>query len=320
LERGLGILSKTKVRVDYLLIGSSNASRLRTALEAKGRSVALVSLANFRLDRRNEGLLRVVREALLSSEPECVVLQLLDSSCFTARGPDGSRTLAKKLEDGKFHITGDVVICSRETQQEHFESLKPLLDLVEKKICLIITPMPRYITTGCCSDKTHVTNREEPNFKAKMLASLDDLRVHLKDFLFLNSKRFVKIVDPTYDMRSMADSEIWGDGDPIHLKPEMYAKLADGVIKLRQSALDKKEAMGSAQKRRRTDTAERDQDGHRDNWRPRAPDHYGFPHADNRGGACYGSGPRGGPGGPRGGEKGRFSFRGGRRGYRGWQH
>jgi hypothetical protein len=249
---------------------------LRTALKAKSRSCALVFLANFRLDRHNEGLLRVVREALQQSEPECVVIQLLDSSCFTARGPDGSRTLAKKLEDGKFHIPGDVVLCSRETQQEHFESLRLLLDLVEKKTCLIITPMPRYIIGGCCSNKTHVTNREEPNFKTRMLTSLEDLRVNLKDFLYLSGKRFVKIVDPTYDMRSMADSEIWGDADPIHPKPEMYTKLADGVIKLRQSILDKKEAMDSAQKRRRADTAERDQDRHRDDWRPRAPEHYGF--------------------------------------------
>jgi hypothetical protein len=133
LEMRLGIQSKTKVRVDYLFIGSSNASKLRTALEAKGRSVALVFLANFRLDRHNEGLLRVVREAMLQSEPKCVVIQLLDSSCFTARGPDGSRTLAKKMVDGKFHIPGDVVLCPKETQQEHFESLRSLLDLVEKK-------------------------------------------------------------------------------------------------------------------------------------------------------------------------------------------
>jgi hypothetical protein len=118
--------------------------------------------------------------------------------------------------------------------------------------------MPRYSTNGCCSNKTHVTNREEPNFKTRMLASLEDLRVNLKDFLYLSGKRFVKIVDPPYDMRSMTDNEIWGDADPIHPKPEVYTKLAEGVINLRQSILDKKEAMGSAQKRRRTNTAERD--------------------------------------------------------------
>jgi hypothetical protein len=199
--------------------------------------------------------------------------------------------------------------------------MRRLLELVEKKTCLIVTPMPHYITRGCCNDKSHVTNREEPIYKNIILASLEDLRKNLKDFLYLNGKRYVKIVDPTYDMRSMADSEIWGVEDPIHPKPEVYNKLVEWVIKLRQMVLDKKEAASSAHKRRRADTAKRDLDGHRDAWRPRALAHYEYQKYENkRGGAGSASVPGGDQGGYRGGYRGRSSYRGGHRGSRGWQH
>jgi hypothetical protein len=316
-ERGLELQAKTKVRVDYLLIGSSNASKLRDALEAKGQSVTLVYLGNYRLDRHNEKLLKVVREALQMSEPDCVVLQILDSSCYTARSPDGSRSLAKKLEDGKFHMMGEVLLCPKETQQEHFESMKPLLEMFEKKIVLIVTPMPRYVTSGCCGDINHVSNREQPSYKARMLGSLEDLRLNLKDYLFISGKRLVKIVDPAYDMRGLADSELWMEDDPIHPREIFYVRMAESVIKLRQRAQEKNEAISNTNKRRREDAGEAE----RGDWRPRAPVHYQS-HDSRRGGAGNGSGPREyftSTRGSKGWRAGRGGHRGGFRGYRGGQ-
>jgi hypothetical protein len=111
-------------------------------------------------------------------------------------------------------MEGDVQVCSRDIQYEHFEAIKPLLDIFEKKKVFIITPLPRYVVAGCCGNADHCTNRRGPGYKARMLQGLEDIRRNLKDFLFHKGKRNVKVVDPNFDIRGMSEGEVW-DLDPI---------------------------------------------------------------------------------------------------------
>jgi hypothetical protein len=70
-DRGLGFQSRAKVRVNYLVIGSSNASHLRRALEEKGRSCCMVFLKNWRIGRGCiDGLGKIVTESLRTGELE----------------------------------------------------------------------------------------------------------------------------------------------------------------------------------------------------------------------------------------------------------
>jgi hypothetical protein len=75
-------------------------------------------------------------------------------AAFFARGDDGSRTLPKRGSDRKFHIEGELVVCPAETQTEHFNCMCPMYDAVGKRLCIIVSLMPRYVTEGCCSDPT----------------------------------------------------------------------------------------------------------------------------------------------------------------------
>jgi hypothetical protein len=231
-ERGLGLQSRAKVRVNYLIIGSSHASKLRKALEEIGRSSTIVYMPNWRIGRGSiDGLKQLIQEAVRASDPETVLLQLLDNSCYYARGQAGSRHLARKGEDDIYHMEGDVQVCSRDVQYEHFEAIKPLLDIFDKKRTLIMSPLPRYFVNGYCSNRDHCANIREPGYKNRMLQGLEDVKKNLKDYLFHKGKRNIRVVDPTLVLKGMVDTEIWGL-DPIHPKDEVYKKMAEDIVKV----------------------------------------------------------------------------------------
>jgi hypothetical protein len=84
----------------------------------------------------------------------------------------------------------------------------------------MITPLPRYIRSSCCTDSSHGTNRTGPDYKKKMMADLDLMRRNLKDFIFKEGNRNMKLFDPNVNLRGLEEDDIWGS-DPVHLRPEV---------------------------------------------------------------------------------------------------
>jgi hypothetical protein len=104
----------------------------------------------------------------------------------------------------------------------------------------MLTPIPRYVTCGCCTDPDHVVNRADPEYKTKMMQGLDALKRNLKDFKFRDGKRSMKLLDPNVDLRGLEEDDIWGVSS-------VYAKVAAGIVKM---------AGDLSGKRRRTDSME----------------------------------------------------------------
>jgi hypothetical protein len=253
-ERGLGLQTRTKQAVDFLIVGSNNASKLARALEERGFSTCLISEPNWRIERGSvDKLAKITRSAIEDMDPATVILQLLDNSTFFGRGRDGSRVAARKGDDSKYHIEGDVNIGSKETQIEHLKELKPLLELLDKRRAIIITPLPRYVIKACCENPEHCSNRRFLDFKQQMLDSLELMRKTCKDFLFYEGKKSIKVLDPCVDIRGMEDSEMWGE-DPVHPQQLVYEKIATGVIRIQDNQRTSGPGPGPDHKRRRTDS------------------------------------------------------------------
>jgi hypothetical protein len=253
-ERGLGLQARTKQAVDFLIIGSSNASKLSRALEERGFSTCLISEPNWRIERGSvDKLAKTARHAIDDMDPATVILQLLDNSTFFGRGRDGSRIAARKGADNKYHIEGEVTIGSKETQIEHLKELIPLLELLDKRRGIIITPLPRYVTKACCENSEHCSNRRFLDFKQQMLDSLELMRKTCKDFLYYEGKKSIKVLDPCVDIRGMENSEVWGD-DPVHPQQLVYKKIATGVIRILDNQRMPAAGQGPDFKRRRTDS------------------------------------------------------------------
>jgi hypothetical protein len=247
-ERGLGFQTSTKKAVD--VVGSSNASKLAKALEDRGFAVFIIYKPNWRITHEAvEQLVSETAGAIQDMDPTTVVFEILDNSSFFGRTRDGSRTAPRRDEDGIYHLTGDVTTSTKETQLEHFNSIRPLLNLAAKRRFILVTPLPRYVTAGCCLNPDHCLNRWYQDFQQHMLNTLEMFRKNFKDFLYYEGMKSIRVMDPCMDVRGLEDSDIWGD-DPVHPLPLVYAKMAGGVIKMTNAMVE------NEHKRRRSDSLE----------------------------------------------------------------
>ena len=219
----------------YLVVGSSNAKRLEEALKAKGLSTGAVFANNWRATKKSaEDMAAHVKAALEEGSYSAVVFHLLDNNIFFSRFEDGSLCPARKATDGQYHVDGELVIASRESQYAILKLCTPLWEAAKDHKMVVVGPMPRYVSAGCCPDTDHVTNRNSLGFYQKMKDDLAACGGAIKDFLFTAGLRNGRLMDPARQLRSRAAAEIWG-ADPIHPKKEIYGLLADGVIEVARS-------------------------------------------------------------------------------------
>jgi hypothetical protein len=169
---------------------------------------------------------------------------------YLARSWDGSRIPPQKGKDGNYHLSGELVMERRDGQQDIYKAVKPLLDMVEKRRGLLIALMPRYWKRACCEDRNHKTNLRDQAYQQHMMEDLYKAKRNFKDFLFYDRKRHFKVVDPSLDMKRMAEAEIWGS-DSVHPLPGVNDKLAEAVVKISSGMEDKMDL-----KRRRMDSLE----------------------------------------------------------------
>jgi hypothetical protein len=165
-ERELEGQSRPKQSYDFLVVGSSNASKLSDAIGAQGYKSCVVYASSWRVSPQNvEILLPRVKEAIQEMDPAVIIFQCLDNRTFYARTEDGSRTAPRMDQDGIFRVAGEVTVASRDVMYEHYNTMKPLLDLVGKCKGIVAAPLPRYVVAGCCSDPDHCSNRRYQEFE-----------------------------------------------------------------------------------------------------------------------------------------------------------
>jgi hypothetical protein len=276
-----------------MVIGSSNAGRLTKALNDAHYSVNSILNGNWRVTREScEAMAETVKKQIELENPGAIVLFMLDASTFYVKKDDGSLVLPRKGGDGVFHIEGDLVVASPDTQAAHLDAMRPILDAIGRRPCLVVSPMPRYITEGCCSDASHAANRNNRHFRLDMQYQLDGFAKRIKNMLFNQNRRNMRVLDSTYDSRHMADNEIWFC-DPVHPLEGIYRRIAAGVIKTAASLKDQDDRQQL--KRRRVDSWDNPQQTDR---KPREATYSRLgdrdEHESSRGGYRGGRGGRGG--------------------------
>jgi hypothetical protein len=168
-----------------------------------------------------------INRKIAEEDPAVVVLYLMDNSVFFVRQEDGSRHLPVQTEDGNFHVVGELRVCSGDVQEEQFRTMKPIFNVIGKRKCLWVAPIPRYVTRGCCEDRTHVSNRTDMYYLEDMRLQLDGLRRHMKEFVYSS------------DLRDFTVKEIWGE-DPIHPTQLAMGRMADDITALAAAITEEK--------------------------------------------------------------------------------
>jgi hypothetical protein len=229
-DRALGEQTRPRRKVDVLVVGAANAPLLAAALRTKGKTCDVLTSKTWSISRASaEHVAGQVQTVIQTEDPDLIVMQLMDTSSFYVRKEDGSRHLPRPGPDGSLHLEGEVVVCTRDIQQEHLRSLRPMFEAVGRKKCVWVAPMMRYVVASCCEDPSHAPNRRDRYSIEEMKTQLDSFKRGLKDHIHGLNKKNIKVADPSLDLRGMSPEDIWGT-DPVNPTTAALSKIADGVL------------------------------------------------------------------------------------------
>jgi hypothetical protein len=221
--------SNTAVATEaYLIVGGSNAARLYKAFTEVGIAADLINIPNLRVLRgTGEVIAEKIREAVGRKKPAAIILWFMDNSIFEAMTEEGSRIPPRKLE-GRFHLDGDIVVADRAATIRLLRLCRPAFIATAGINTVMMSPLPRFVTRSCCKDPEHMGNRTAPDFFAHMKEDLARTVKVLKEFMHNDDYQNIRVMDPWVGLRHLQPEAIWGE-DPVHVKPEHYKKMAEGV-------------------------------------------------------------------------------------------
>ncbi len=217
-----------------LVVGGSHAKRLVGELRNRGLDVTDLSVPGWTPTEENVAKLTADIAELGDIGNMVAVCDLISNVIYRFEQFDGTLCLAVNL-DGRWHMAGKVTVCSKESIKHTLTSLKPVFSSIPGlKICL--PPIPRYLQTPCCSNKSHCKDIEKPHYATDLMSKTQTVRKTMRDHLHATVSRVW--VPDIYGMM-MPDCNTTEDlangfvhlasTDGVHLNQDGYGLLADCV-------------------------------------------------------------------------------------------
>jgi hypothetical protein len=220
-----------------VLVGGSHAYRLAVAADNLGLDVENLAMPGFKIsDSSIENMVELLGDVVEMSEKRVVIIyQLYDNSVFFAGKQDGSRSLPVKI-DKMYHVEGRLEYADHNTIKHLVNSTIPLLRAGGDNEKIILSPLPRYMKP-CCRDKTHVTNRKEPDYFANMGTAMREIKDSIKDLVYGKKIRSFKVLEPMTlleeeegDLATATKLKSYFDEDPVHLSGDGYADMLQCLL------------------------------------------------------------------------------------------
>jgi hypothetical protein len=151
---------------------------------------------------------------------------------------DGTMAMPFKV-GGKFHLEGKVCVCGNTILTELIKKLKPVFDAISEigGYLLFLSPLPRYLFNGCCSDAEHCVGVDTSEYVHGLLHYILALRGICKNALLkMNISRFWvpdmvgKMLPACNGIAELAVGfrEI-AAADGVHFTESGYEKIADTI-------------------------------------------------------------------------------------------
>jgi hypothetical protein len=149
----------SNIDAPIIMVGGSNAGRLGMSLDNIGKPTVDVTTSGWSLTPANVTIIKSLLEAECITKPGSpVVIYAMDNSCFMNMSSDGTISPIKKLEDGRYHVVGDLAITPGILLRPMYAALEEIVKLCGDRKIYILTPLPRYILVPCCDSDAHCVN------------------------------------------------------------------------------------------------------------------------------------------------------------------
>ena len=224
----------------FLVVGASNAARTADSLERAGQTVKCATIPGWRCTKQKAPMMaELVAEKLQGLKGQCTVaFQLYDNNFFVTRTEEGGLVPAVRNEsNGRYHVHGESVMVPKEMQYSTLLLSKPILDVAKSQQKILMSPLPRYFNSGCCTAEDHTTNIKEADYKSNLENAVLACRMTLRDFTFRQGIPEIRVICPWSQIQKM-EGELWAD--PVHLnragfdsiaaQPVTTASQSEGVV------------------------------------------------------------------------------------------
>ena len=241
----------------FVVVGASHAGRTADALVRTGAIVFKVVVPGWRIMKQtvakmSDDLKLVLEEA---GEDCTVVFQLFDANYYLAKSDEGGLLPIRKLVTGDYHVEGELSFAPKELQYSIFCTAKPLLEVAGGRRLILLTPLPRYLLSSCCSNPDHVSNMKEDSYRKDQELAVFECKKNVKDFCFRHGIRNVRVSSPWTAVKEIGD-DVWFDS--VHLTKEGYTATAELLLRVASELASKPEADAPPyHKRAREDGEER---------------------------------------------------------------
>ncbi len=222
----------------FVVLGASHGHRIAETLKNDGFEVTDLTDRGWKLSKTGVAALadKLTQAEVPQGKDTQVILSVLDSSIFWGESNEGLEP-SKKLADNRFHIEGRVVVAGRDVLLDRFNMLAPLLNVASKYRTVLLSPIPRYITGGCCNLRSHCCGHDEDAAASDQLSQLERARGTLRDIVFQSKFKSVMVLNPVKlfsggrarDTTAEALKAVWGP-DPVHPAREVYQRIVDELV------------------------------------------------------------------------------------------
>jgi hypothetical protein len=231
-----------------LILGGSNAGKLVDALVAGGTAISSITNPGWSISAAStKVLIPSISEKCAAMEPGApAILYMLDNSCFKNADIDGEISPISKLQDGKHHVVGCLVVTPEVSMSAVMTNMRKLISACGERKVFVLTPLPRYLSAPCCGDGDHCTHLADPDSGIKICCALHRMVIFIRNSLRdVPNCVIINTGDVLSDKENAAPSDVlsgvsgWG---AVHGSAAQYEKLAAYLaVKIKAAASSKRQ-------------------------------------------------------------------------------
>jgi hypothetical protein len=161
---------------------------------------------------------------------DALVLDIFSNMAFMGTDPDGLPARPHRGMDGRFHISGHLEGATAILLKTNLAASVPVISASNGAKVVFVLPTPRYFTSQCCSNSSHLVNRQEADFSSIVMAVSQTVKGVLEAeitkkgwpaVIFDPMSSFEVSEDPAKTASSSGMS-IWLPNDGVHLTATAY--------------------------------------------------------------------------------------------------
>jgi hypothetical protein len=181
------------------------------------------------------------------------ICDLVSNITYRVEQLDGQQLLATK-SDGRYHLTGKVTTVAKNLLSNILFNLRPLLNMMTAEK-ILLSPLPRYLFSGCCSQDGHCEGVGEDGYALELFQKSLGVRKNMRDNVSAHHSRVTvpELYDAMFPEATSAGKVLEcirhiTDSDGVHLTMEGYRMYANAIIQAVKSKVKADETTTLKQK------------------------------------------------------------------------